>query len=126
MSIKLSGKIRQLGEKKDTVRIVFSDEKMFDLDSIYNSQNDRIWAVNREEANRRDGKKQQRKFPQKVMVWSDGVVPLVLFEKDTLDHHRYIKKVLPVALRYGNSKFGNNWTFQQDNGIPHTHQETQE
>ena len=37
-----------------------------------------------------------------------------------------IKEVLPVALRYGNSKFGNNWTFQQDNGTPHTHQETQE
>ena len=52
------------------------------------------------------------------MVWlavcSEGVVPLVLFEKGTLDYHRYIKEVLPVALRYGNSKFGNNWTFQQD------------
>ena len=45
------------------MRIHFSDEKMFDLDGIYNSQNDRIWTVNREEANRRGGKKQQRKFP---------------------------------------------------------------
>ena len=75
-------------------------------------------------------KKQQRKFPQKVMVWlavcSEDVAPLVLFEKGTLHHHRYIKEVLPVALRSGNSKFGNNWTFQQDNGTPHTHQETQE
>ena len=44
---------------------------------------------------------------------------LVLFEKGTLDHHRYIKEVLPVALRYGNSQFG---TFQQDNGTAHTHQ----
>ena len=64
------------------------------------------------------------------MVWlaicSEGVASLVLFEKGTFDHHRYIKKVLSVALRYGNSKFGNNWTFQQDNGIPHTQQETQE
>ena len=112
------------------MRILFSDEKMFDLDGIYNSQNDRIWAVNREEANRRSGKIQQGKFPQKVMVWlavsSEGVATLVLFEKGTLDHHRYIKEVLPVALRYGNSKFGNNWTYQQDNGTAHTHQETQE
>ena len=64
------------------------------------------------------------------MVWlavcSGGLAPLVLFEKGTLDHHRYIKEVLPVALRYGNSKLGNNWTFQQDNGTPHTHQETQD
>ena len=93
---------------------------MFDLDGIYNSQNDRIWAINREEANRRGGKKQQRKFSQKVMVWSKGVAPLVLFEKGILDHHRYIKKVLSVILRQENSKFENNWTFQQDNGTPHT------
>ena len=115
--------------KEDTMRIPFSDEKMFDLDGIYNSENNRIWAVNREEANRRSGKKQQRKFPQKVMVWlavsSEDVAPLVLFEKGTLDHHRYIKEVLSVALRYRNSKSGNNWTFQQGNGTPHTHQEIQ-
>ena len=65
-----------------------------------------------------------------MMIWlsvcSEGVTPFVLFEKGTLSHHRYIKKVLSVALRYGNSKFGNNWTFKQNNGIPHTHQETQE
>ena len=39
-------KIRQLGGKKfrkeDTMRILFSDEKIFDLDGIYNSENDRI------------------------------------------------------------------------------------
>ena len=103
---------------------------MFDLDGIYNSENDRIWAVNREEVNRRGGKKQRGKFVEKVVVrlavCSEGAAPLVLFEKDTLDHHRYIKRVPPIALRYGNSKFGNNWTFQQDNGTLHIHQETQE
>ena len=62
----------------------------------------------------------------RLSVWSEGVVPLVLFEKGTLNHHRYIKEVLSVALRYRNSKFGNNWTFQQDNGTAHTHQETQD
>ena len=61
-------KIRQLGEKKDIMRIVFSDEKMFDFDGIYNSENDRIWVVNREEANRRGGKEQPRKFAEKVMI----------------------------------------------------------
>ena len=64
------------------------------------------------------------------MVWlrvcSEGVAPLVLFEKGTLDHHRYIKEVLPAALQYGNSQFGNNWTFHQDNGTVHTHQETRD
>ena len=35
------------------MRILFSDEKMFDIDGIYNSQNDRIWAVNRAEADKK-------------------------------------------------------------------------
>ena len=121
---------RKKFQKEDTMRILFSDEKMFAFDGIYNSQNDDIWAVNREEANRRGGKKQQGKIAEKVMVWlavySEGFALLVLFEKGTLGHHRYIKEVLPVALPYGNSKFGNNWTFQQDNGTQHTHQETHE
>ena len=49
-------------------------------------------------------------FPQKVIVWlgvcCKGVSPLVIFESDTLDHDRYIKEVLPVALKYGNAVFG--------------------
>ena len=59
---------RKKFRKDDTMRILFSDEKMFDLDGIYNSENDHIWAINREEVKRRGGDKQQRKFPQKVMV----------------------------------------------------------
>ena len=74
------------------MRILFYDEKMFDLDGIGNGQNDRIWVVSWEEADRRDGRKQQGKFPQKVMVWLavclEGVVPLVLFEKGSLDCRR--------------------------------------
>ena len=38
--------------KEDTLTILFSNEKMFDLDGMYNAQNDRIWAGNREEADK--------------------------------------------------------------------------
>lgn len=111
------------------MKIVFSDEKMFDIDGVYNSQNDRIWAANRSEANIKGGIRQRRKFPQKVMVWlgvcSKGVSPLVIFEKGTLDHDRYIKEVLPVALKFGNDMFGSHWTFQQDGAKPHTHAKPQ-
>ena len=41
---------------------------MFDLDGMHNAQNDRIWAVNREEVDKRGGVQQKRKFAQKVMV----------------------------------------------------------
>ncbi len=48
--------------KEETTKILFSDEKMFDIDGVYNSQNDRVWAVNRAEADKKDGIKQKRKF----------------------------------------------------------------
>lgn len=104
--------VRNHFRKEDTMRFLFSDEKMIDMNGIKG----RI--------------KRHKKFPQKVMVWlgvcSKGVSPIVIFEKGTLDHDRYIRQVLPVALRYGNQVFGSQWTFQQDGAMPHTHRETQE
>ena len=65
-------KIRRLGEKKVPERRYnanpFSNEKMFDFDSIYKSESDRIRAVNREQANQRGRKEQRGKFAEKVMI----------------------------------------------------------
>ena len=66
--MKFANWLRHNFRKEDTLTILFSDEKMFDLDGMYNAQNDRIWAVNLEEADKRGGVQQKRKFPQKVMV----------------------------------------------------------
>ena len=55
---------------------------MFDLDDMYNAQNDRIWAVNREEADKRGGVQQKRKFAQKVMVLGRSMLEGI----DTIDH----------------------------------------
>ena len=105
----------QIFEKR-TLRILFSDEKFFDIDGVYNSQNDRVWAVDRTDADKKGGIKQRRKFPSKVMVWlgacSKGITPLVIVDEETVDHTVYIKKVLPVALKYGNETFGRDWIFQ--------------
>lgn len=88
---------------------------MFDIDGIYNSQNERIWAENRAEADAKGAIKQKRKFPQKAMVClavcSKGVSPIVIFENGTVNHDRYIREVLPAALRYGNSMFGDQRTL---------------
>ena len=104
-------------------------QKMFAIDGIYNSQNDRIWAVDRAEADTKGGIQPKRKFLQKVMFWlgvcSKSVSPLVIFEKGTRDHARYIEEVLPVALKYGNKVLGNEWTFQQDGAKPPTHAKAQ-
>ena len=57
---------------------------------------------------------------------SKGLSPLVIFENGTVDHNRYINEVLPVALKYGNSIFGNDWNFQLDGVKPQFHEKTQE
>ena len=97
------------------MKILFSDEKLFDIDGVYNSQNDRVWAVSRDEVDKQGGIKQTQKFPEKVVVWlavcSKGMSPLVIFENATVDHSRYIQEVLPVVLEYSNNVFGNQWIF---------------
>ena len=112
--------------KEQTMRILFSDEKIFDIDGVYNMRNDR----SRSEASERDEVVEKRKFPQKVMVWlgvcSKGISLLVIFEEGTVYHVRYLKEVLPVALNYGNKVFDNDWTFQQDGATLHIHQLTQQ
>ena len=111
--------------KEDMMKIPFSDEKLFDIEGIYNSQNDRIYA----QANIKGGIRQIRKFPQEVMAWfgvcSQGFSPLVIFENETVDHNRYIHEVLPVDLKYGNSIFENDWTPQQNGVKSHAHEKIQ-
>ncbi|CAF4593997.1 unnamed protein product, partial [Didymodactylos carnosus] len=128
--IKFANWIRNNFRKEETLKFLFSDEKYFDLNGMYNSQNDRIWAVNRAQANKKGGIKQKQSHPQKVMVWlgacSKGVTPLVIFANGTVDHERYIKEVLPIAKKYGDKAFGNQWTFQQDNAPAHKDDLTQE
>ena len=111
--------------KDDTRRWLFSDEKFFDLDGVYNSQNDRVWAASREEADEKGGLHEKTKFPQKVMVWlcvcGEGLTSPVILEDGTMNAERYIEEILPVALKCGNKMFGNNWTYQQDGARPHIH-----
>ena len=45
------------------MKILFSDEKYFDIDGVYNSQNNRVRAVNRADADKKGGIKQRRKHP---------------------------------------------------------------
>ena len=52
-------------KSKHNANPLFSDEKMFDLNGMYNSQNDILCPVNHAEADI----KQIEKFPEKVMVW---------------------------------------------------------
>ncbi|CAF2089292.1 unnamed protein product, partial [Rotaria magnacalcarata] len=108
--------------KSDIARWLFSDEKYFDLNGIYNNQNDRIWAISREEANKRGTIYETTKFPVKVMVWfgvcSERLSVPMLFEDGSMDAQRYIDEVLPIALECGNEMLGEHWTYQQDGARP--------
>ena len=59
---RFSNWMRTYFKKETTMKILFSDEKMFDIDGVYNLQNDCIWAVNRHQADKAGGRKQKRKF----------------------------------------------------------------
>ena len=87
-------RLRQIFEIEDTTRIIFSDEKFFDTDSVYNSQNDRMWSVDCADADQKCGITQGRKFPWKVMVWlgacSKGITPLVIFDEGIVNHTVYV------------------------------------
>lgn len=128
--VKFSNWVRHHFKKEETMKILFTDEKIFDLNGIYNSQNDRIWAVSRSDADQTVGIKSIQKFRIKVMVWlgvcSQGVTPLIIIESGTIDHQRYIEKILPVAKEFGDKVLGTQWTFQQDGARPHTHRLSQQ
>ena len=70
-----------------------------------NSENDRVWPADRADVDKKSGIKQRRK----LMVWlgasSKGITPLLILDEGTVDRTVYIKKMLPLALKYGNETF---------------------
>ena len=83
----------------------------FHLDEIYNTQNDRIWAINREEEDKKDSAHKKKKFSIKAMTWlcvcvNKNLLNPVILEDGTIDHERCINKVLLVALKSDNKTTG--------------------
>jgi hypothetical protein len=52
-------------QKEETMRTLFSDENMFEVEGVYNSQKKRIWAASRFETDKRGAIKMKQKFRQK-------------------------------------------------------------
>ena len=104
------------------MQILFSDEKLFDMDGVYNVENDRVWALSRAEANKNGGVMSRRKLPEKVMVHVRKASHHWCFSRKA--HWIIIdieKKVRPMALKYGNKDFDSYWTLEQDGRRPHIH-----
>ena len=67
---KFANWVRTNFQKEDTVRMnsLCRMRNFVDIDGVYNSHNDRLWAGDRADVNKKCGMKQKRKFPQKAIV----------------------------------------------------------
>lgn len=109
-----------------SMKWMFSDEKIFTINGGLNKQNDRVYALSREEANLNGGLHQILKFPMSVMIWcgltENGATRGYAIEKgQTVDTDYYRRRILPFAKREGFRLFGNrDWVYQQDGATCHT------
>ncbi|CAM4820023.1 unnamed protein product [Rotaria magnacalcarata] len=120
--------VRKFLRKKDREKILFTDEKYFELGGIFNRQNDRVYTPSRYYADEHKGTKPTAKFPKKLMVWlaasKNGLSLPIIFEPgETLTHENYIEIVLPHALSEGQRLLGDNFIYRQDNATPHKHKD---
>ena len=129
-TVKFANSVLNNYSNEDIKKCLSTDEKYFDPDGIYNSQNDRVWASSREETDRKGAFHQKTKHPGKVMVWlgtcAKSLTTPVIFENETMNAEVYISEVLPTALECDDKVLGSNWTYQQDSARPHIHNLTQE
>jgi hypothetical protein len=121
--------VRKFLRKNDHGRILFTDEKYFSMEGVFNRQNERVYCNNRYEANENGGIRRRAKFPKRIMVWlgasKNGLTRPIIFKPgETLTHENYIKIVLPHAKAEGRRLLGDDFIYQQDNATPHTHKES--
>lgn len=122
--------VRRSLTKASIQKILFTDEKYFTVDGIFNRHNDRVYAATRAEADERGGVHQKSKYPAQIMVWLGacyaGVTKPIVFEPfETLTQDKYIDNVLPLALSEGKRLIGDTFIYQQDNARPHAARNSQ-
>ena len=109
------------------MKFVFFDEKMFDINEVYNFQKERIRAVSRVEA---DAKGNYYRASTEIssksyrLVWNilQNNISLVIFEEQTINRELHTTDVFPVTLKFTNDMFGDSWMFQQNGEKPHANQ----
>lgn len=113
-------------------RILFTDEKIFNIEESFNRQNDRVYASSSREAREKAPKIQRGHHPSSVMVWWGvsyaGATTLHFCEKGVKTSARvYENTVLePIVKDLSNTLFENEeWSFQQDSAPAHKAKSTQ-
>lgn len=111
------------GEHK---RTLFSDEKLFTVEAVYNPQNNRVLAKSPEDARNKGKVVNKASHPLQIMVWagvcSDGKTPLVFVDPGVKIDQKYYKEEIleKTLLPWSHSHYPNtHWTFQQDGAPAH-------
>lgn len=122
---------KRLAASKDT-EIVFSDEKLFTVEQVLNSQNDRVWANSRSSIDLDNFHATRTQNPASVMVWCgispSGRTPLVFLPAGVkMNAQMYQDLILKETLKpWADAHYANKpWIFQQDSAPSHTAKTTQ-
>ena len=89
-----------------------------------------MWAVSREEADRKNGFHRKTKHGGNVMMWlgacAKDLTRAVIFENEAMNAEVYVNEVLPIVMECGHKILGSDWTYEEDSGrvhIPHLAQQ---
>ena len=113
---------------EDTQPIVlWKDKKLFTVQVIHKSQNDRIWTKNKESIPIHLRTSFRRQKPASVMVWtgvtSSGLNTPLIFVEDgvKINQHVYLGILKDKVVPWTNAlTLNNSLTLQQDGEIAHT------
>ena len=108
------------------VPILFTDEKLFTIQSVHNTQNDRILAKNKKDIALEDRAVFRRQKPQSVMVWAgvttDGrKTPLIFIEEGVkVNKDVYLALLKDEVLPWLQSEYSDApYVFTQDGAPAH-------
>ena len=107
--------------------VLWTDGKLFTVQAVLHHQNDRIWAVNKQDIPLNYRLMFQRQKPVSVMVWA-GVgatgekTPLFFFEEGVkVNQHVYLEPLRDKLVPWVSTTFGESGiTLQQDGATSHT------
>jgi inhibitor of nuclear factor kappa-B kinase subunit alpha len=118
---------------EDCKSILFSDEKIFNVEVKWNRQNDRVLAANVSDIPPGKNIRQRTQHPASVMVWAGvsdkGKTPLVFIPEGVkVNKEIHISLILEQHVKPLTSTMFNSgrWTFQQDSAPSHRAKATQD
>ena len=108
--------------------VLWTDEKLFTVQAIHNSQNDRVWTKNRDSVPVENRTSFRRQKPASVMVWagvtSSGQKSPLIFVEDgvKINQHAYLDMLRDKVLPWVDSLPGDEGVTLQQDGLPLTQQ----